>query len=217
MHLSWLACACVHSYYMCTVRASILTYFLDLSFILLTQVDPALVATNGYDFRNNVNGDTYVFLWNKGGDVPAWHAARRAFNTLAGPTPLLPDYAYGTWFTWWHQYSEAEAKQDVTRWENDKLPIDIWALDMNWRQTPHGHNGQPVSPGGFGDEEHHYDYPNTELFPGLCGEGDHATCAPDAAAGSEWFDWIQSRKLRTYVPVSMYYRGVFLARDSSQF
>ena len=27
-----------------------------------TTVDPALVQTNGYDFRNNVAGDTYVFL-----------------------------------------------------------------------------------------------------------------------------------------------------------
>ena len=27
-----------------------------------TTVDPALKDTNGYDFRNNVNGDTYIFL-----------------------------------------------------------------------------------------------------------------------------------------------------------
>ena len=49
---------------------------------------------------------------------------------LAGPTPLLPDYSYGTWFTYWHQYSEDEAKGEVERWETDRLPLDIWALDM---------------------------------------------------------------------------------------
>lgn len=49
---------------------------------------------------------------------------------LAGPTPLLPDYAYGTWFTYWHQYTEAEAKGEVERWQSDQLPLDIWALDM---------------------------------------------------------------------------------------
>ena len=90
--------------------------------------------------------------------------------TLAGPTPLLPDYAYGTvcvrhvnpdrdpeptpnpdpnpdptpgptpsptsnliqWFTWWHAYTEDEAKDDLAHWEAGQLPVDVWALDMNW-------------------------------------------------------------------------------------
>ena len=56
------------------------------------SVDPALVGTNGYDYRNNVDGDTYVFLLGDGSDIEAWAAGRRAFATLAGPTPLLPDY-----------------------------------------------------------------------------------------------------------------------------
>jgi hypothetical protein len=47
------------------------------------------------------------------------------------------------------------------RWKDDKLPLDIWALDMNWRNSPHGHQAD-FKPG----EEHFYDYPNTELFPG---------------------------------------------------
>ena len=55
-------------------------------------VDPALRATNGYDFRNNVNGDAYVFLPTTAG----YTAARAAFVKLAGGCPLLPDFAYGT-------------------------------------------------------------------------------------------------------------------------
>jgi hypothetical protein len=62
-----------------------------------------------------------------------WHASRAEFITLTGPTPVLPDFAFGTWFTWWHPYTEVEAKSEVERWETDKLPIDVWALDMNWR------------------------------------------------------------------------------------
>ena len=57
------------------------------------------------------------------------------------------------------------------------------------------HNGN--SSDGFKDEEHHYIYPNTQLFPDFCGEGDH-DCTPTAAAGSGWFDWLQAHGLRTY-------------------
>ena len=40
-------------------------------------------------------------------------AARQAFIDLAGPTPLLPDFAFGTWFTYWFSYTEAQAKDDI--------------------------------------------------------------------------------------------------------
>ena len=66
------------------------------------NVDPALVATNGYDFTNNANGDTYV--WLLGDSLDSWNGARKEFVTLAGGCPVLPDFAFGTWFTWWHGY-----------------------------------------------------------------------------------------------------------------
>jgi alpha-glucosidase (family GH31 glycosyl hydrolase) len=40
---------------------------------------------------------------------------------------VLPDFAFGTWFTWWHPYTESEAKGEVERWDTDKLPLDVWA------------------------------------------------------------------------------------------
>jgi hypothetical protein len=143
------------------------------------KVDPALVATNGYDFQKNVNGDTYVFLL--GDSIEEWHGARAEFVALAGPTPALPDFAFGTWFTYWHQYTEAEAKGEVLNWTALELPIDVWALDMNWRESPHGH-----SPGFQPGQEHFYDFPNTALFPDF------------ADPGTGWFEWLKAQKLRTY-------------------
>jgi hypothetical protein len=58
------------------------------------QLDPALIATNGYDFRINCNGDVYVFLL--GATLDSWWAARSEFVALSGPTPVLPDFAFGT-------------------------------------------------------------------------------------------------------------------------
>lgn len=68
-----------------------------------TVVPPDTAHTNGYDFNNDVDGDTYVFLL--GDDLGDWWASRGEFLSLTGPTPLLPDFAFGIWYTWyaaWH-------------------------------------------------------------------------------------------------------------------
>ena len=130
-------------------------------------VDPELAGTHGYDFRNNVRGDLYVFLL--GGDLDGWAAARSDVVALTGPCPRLPDFAFGTWFTYWHAYSEAEAKDDIAHWEKLGLPIDVWGLDMNWRNTSD-------------EQDRYYDHPNTGLFANF----------------TEWFGYLREHKLRTY-------------------
>ena len=92
------------------------------------HVDPVLRGTNGYDFRNGVAGDVYVFLL--GSDLGSWFSSRGEFLRLTGPTPQLPDYAYGTWFTNWEQYTQERAVHEVGQWEAGDFPLDVWALDM---------------------------------------------------------------------------------------
>ena len=87
----------------------------------------------------------------------------------------------GTWFTWWHPYSEDEAKGEVERWQTDKLPLDVWALDMNWRDSPTTHQ-----PGYQENWNHVYNHPNTQLFPDFAGPG------------TGWFDFLKAKGLRTY-------------------
>lgn len=95
--------------------------------------------------------------------------------------------AFGTWFTFWSQYTEDEAKGEVARWRNDDLPIDIWALDMNWRDTPHGH--EPSCPDPV-QCERHYNCPNVKLFPDFANSS--------ASKGSGWFDFLKEKGVRTY-------------------
>ena len=71
----------------------------------------------------NTNGDVYVFLL--GDSLDTWWSARREFVRLTGPTPVLPEWAFGIWFTWWHAFTEAEAKAEILRWRTDKLPLDV--------------------------------------------------------------------------------------------
>ena len=56
-------------------------------------VPPAAVATNGYDFSNSVDGDTYIFLL--GDSLEGWYQSRKEFLQLTGPTPLVPDFTFG--------------------------------------------------------------------------------------------------------------------------
>jgi len=139
------------------------------------QVDPVLRQTNGYDFRNGVDGDTYVFLMGAGplqdgdGALDGWEAARGEFLKLAGPCPLLPDFAFGTWFTFWHPYTEASAKADLARWRHERLPLDVWGLDMNWRLATNL-------------DDYFYDRPNKSRFANF----------------PEWFAYLRGEGLRTY-------------------
>ena len=89
------------------------------------------------------------------------------------------------------QFTAESARSNVTRWETDSVPLDVWALDMNWRHTePVQHPGQKgQAPGEVGTMDHYYDHPNERLFPG---DG------PYGSGFSEWFSWLESHKLRTY-------------------
>ena len=62
-----------------------------------------------------------------------------------------------------------EAKEDVARWAAGELPLDVWALDMNWRNTSD-------------QQDRYYDHPNTALFANF----------------TEWFAFLKAKKLRTY-------------------
>eukprot|EP00927_Polykrikos_kofoidii_P047963 TRINITY_DN42226_c0_g1_i1.p1 TRINITY_DN42226_c0_g1~~TRINITY_DN42226_c0_g1_i1.p1 ORF type:complete len:936 (-),score=72.86 TRINITY_DN42226_c0_g1_i1:113-2854(-) len=134
--------------------------------------DPALADDNGYDYGNQVAGDTYIFVL--GSDLRTYNLARKDFVELTGPTPLLPDYAYGTWFTFWTHYTEESAKADVRKWEELNLPLDIWGLDINWRGVnwPQIHSPHQCD----------YDHPDTNAFPDFDG----------------WFKWLREHNLRTY-------------------
>lgn len=146
-------------------------------------VPPALEATSGYDFRNGVGGDVYIFLL--GHSLADWWASRGEFLRLTGPTPLLPNYAYGTWFTCWQQYTEQGTKAAINQWDSGGFPLDVWGLDMNWRRTNGTEVGAPSCRSQRSTdstcEDHNY-LINTTDFPDV----------------QEWFNWLKSKRLRTY-------------------
>ena len=84
-------------------------------------------------------------------------------------------------------------KSNVTAWQDNKLPLDVWALDMNWRNTSKDNLYPGSGPGHpfpeVGSQDHYYDHPNSNLYPG---DG------PYGSSFTDWFDWLKAQKLRTY-------------------
>ena len=62
------------------------------------------------------------------------HSAKVTLTCARACHPTLSQ-ALGTWFTWCSQYTEESAESDVETWDELGLPLDVWGLDMNWRNT----------------------------------------------------------------------------------
>lgn len=79
------------------------------------------------------------------------------FYHLAGPTPLLPRFALGNWWSRYHRYTEQEYLALIDRFEGEGLPFTTAVIDMDW------HLVDDVDP-QYGSGWTGYTW-NRELFP----------------------------------------------------
>ena len=77
--------------------------------------------------RHSGNLDVYVFAFGRD-----YKRALRAFYRLAGPTPLLPRFALGNWWSRYHPYSASEYLQLLDRFAAADVPLSVAVLDMGW-------------------------------------------------------------------------------------
>ena len=74
--------------------------------------------------------DVYVFA--------AGHdhiGALEDFHALSGPQPLLPRYALGNWWSRFHRYSEASYLELMERFRQERVPLSVAVIDMDWHVT----------------------------------------------------------------------------------
>jgi alpha-glucosidase (family GH31 glycosyl hydrolase) len=118
-------------------------------------VDPGVNSTDGWavidDSASNVireaaqvNGKRNPFgTWVTPKDEPTndfylfayGHRYREAvqdFYRLTGPTPLLPRFVFGNWWSRYHRYSEEEYRRLVERFEAEGIPFTTAVIDMDW-------------------------------------------------------------------------------------
>lgn len=51
---------------------------------------------------------------------------------LAGPTPLLPRFVFGNWWSRYHAYSSEEYEDLLERFDREGIPFTVAVIDMDW-------------------------------------------------------------------------------------
>lgn len=54
---------------------------------------------------------------------------------LTGMPPMLPRFALGNWWSRYHRYSEEEYKELILRFAEEKIPLAVAMIDMDWHIT----------------------------------------------------------------------------------
>ncbi len=95
--------------------------------------------------------DLYVFSYGRD-----YRAALQALYRLTGPTPVLPRYALGNWWSRYHPYTADEYVELMDRFRDEGVPLSVAVIDMDWHQVE-------IDP-RYGSGWTGYTW-NTDLFP----------------------------------------------------
>eukprot|EP00928_Gymnodinium_smaydae_P071517 TRINITY_DN55075_c0_g1_i1.p1 TRINITY_DN55075_c0_g1~~TRINITY_DN55075_c0_g1_i1.p1 ORF type:complete len:827 (-),score=78.73 TRINITY_DN55075_c0_g1_i1:56-2536(-) len=106
--------------------------------------------------------DSYFFLPLLAG----YESFRAELLQLTGPVPVLPDFVFGTWFSWYHNYTQWDKQQEVEEFSERGFPLDASGLDMDWRIHPCYRAQIPNCSHYAHEDEAHY-VTNKALFPNI--------------------------------------------------
>lgn len=109
-------------------------------------LDPGIMAYNGFSALDDSKSfileanefspratpavDWYYFAYGH-----AFQRALQAYYHLTGPTPLLPRYALGNWWSRYWAYDEHQLMALLDHFDQDGLPFSVLTLDMDWHLT----------------------------------------------------------------------------------
>ena len=76
-----------------------------------------------------VPGRTDHYLFGYGRD---YSAALRDFYKVSGDVPVVPRWALGNWWSRYHAYSDEEYLGLMDKFNEEKIPLSVGVLDMDW-------------------------------------------------------------------------------------
>ena len=116
------------------------------------DLEPGLMSLDGYAVvddsaslelrddwivsRAGAQEDLYFFGYGRD-----YQAALGDFFRLAGPSPLLPRWALGNWWSRYHRYSAQEYLALMDRFAALGIPFSVAVLDMDWHLVDLGATG----------------------------------------------------------------------------
>jgi alpha-glucosidase (family GH31 glycosyl hydrolase) len=100
--------------------------------LLSEQGFTVLKNDDGRLIHNDTKGESneyFVFIY--GND---YRLALKDFTNLNGSIPMLPKWSLGNWFSRYQPLKDVDYKSIVTRFREEKIPIDVIVPDMNWHK-----------------------------------------------------------------------------------
>lgn len=124
-------------------------YLLDDSASMLLDSEGHFVS------RKEGSVDYYAFAYGKNP-----RETIRAFYKISSPTPLIPRFALGVWWSRYHAYTQKEYLDLMARFKAEDIPLTVATVDMDWHWVRDIDKKFGVKYGGWTG----YSW-NTELFP----------------------------------------------------
>ncbi|GAA1995616.1 alpha-glucosidase (family GH31 glycosyl hydrolase) [Nakamurella flavida] len=107
-------------------------------------LEPGVLSRNGYAVlddsrsllltddgwvtpRDGSRTDLYVFTHGRDFDE-----ALRDFHAVSGPTPVLPRFALGNWWSRYHRYTADSYRALIERFAAEGVPFSVSVIDMDW-------------------------------------------------------------------------------------
>jgi alpha-glucosidase (family GH31 glycosyl hydrolase) len=103
-----------------------------------------LFDSDDFSFREGEKSPWPWVMERPAGDRQDWyffgygHDYKRAlgdFIKVAGPIPLPPRFAFGTWWSRYWAYSDQELEGLVHGFRSNDVPLDVFVIDMDWHLT----------------------------------------------------------------------------------
>ncbi len=124
-------------------------YLLDDSKTMLINEKGNFVA------RDKNSKDYYAFAYGRN-----YRETIKAFYKISSPTPLIPRFALGVWWSRYHAYTQQEYLDLMARFKAENIPLTVATVDMDWHWVKDIQHKFGVKYHGWTG----YSW-NTELFP----------------------------------------------------
>ncbi len=145
--------------------------------------------------RKEGSRDLYVFAY--GHD---YAGAVKALYSICGPTPVIPRFALGNWWSRYWPYTQQEYLDVMDNFSDEGIPISVAVIDMDWHHVQIDQDFG-ITEKGLDDEIYGgtsgwtgYTW-NETLFPDHCAllqdlheRGMHVTLNLHPALGIRWFE-----------------------------
>jgi alpha-glucosidase (family GH31 glycosyl hydrolase) len=141
--------------------------------------------------------------------------------TLTGPPALLPQWAYGVWYSEYVDRTEELQDEVVPQFRSEGVPLDVLVVDTDYK-TPDRWNGWHLDPQKFADPEEFFDWAKAQglqtvldVHPNISRSDPEfaaaqvtahnrlrpADCPSGAGEQCYVFDWADPDQLKAYMDV----------------